>query len=70
VQGNWLNLPHCVEMQNHQNLGNNTMTTMTTLNPSTLTEPLKKTIARQLAYVFYIAGVVTAVMGAAILISA
>jgi hypothetical protein len=39
VQGNWLNLPHCVEMQNHQNLGNNTMTT---LNPSTLTEPLKK----------------------------
>jgi hypothetical protein len=43
---------------------------MTTLNTSTLTARLKKPSPRLLAYGFYIAGVVTAVMAAAVLISA
>jgi hypothetical protein len=67
VQIHWINSPHWVEIHTRTNLGNNIMTT---LNPSTLTARLKKPSPRLLAYGFYIAGVVAAVMAAAVLISA
>jgi hypothetical protein len=43
---------------------------MTALNVDTLSTPLKKPSPRLLAYVFYITGVVVAVLAAAVLVSA
>jgi hypothetical protein len=67
VQIHWKYFPHWVEIQIRSNQGNNIMTT---LYPGSLAARFKKPSPRLLAYGFYIVGVVTAVISAAVLISA